>query len=172
MCSVLSKSYWESRHNNQPIVGGSNGRYYGPLFQKAVDNAKAYLRCTALDHLRAWSKKVAAHCQQVFLHLPYHPANPSSKAIQKLSSSRVAIRGSCLRVPAIFLSFRKSSGNALSQNSKLRVVIWQDSAPKISPCRFLILPPPSTLIAIISKSARSWEDFRTLRQWNRSYWRR
>jgi hypothetical protein len=27
--------------------------------------------------------------------------------------------------------------------------------------------PPSMLIAIISKLARSWEDFQTLRQWNR-----
>jgi hypothetical protein len=54
------------------------------LFQKAMDNAKAYLRCTALDHLCAKSSKEASHCQQVFLHQPYHPANPLSKPIQKL----------------------------------------------------------------------------------------
>ncbi len=54
------------------------------LFQKAMDNAKAYLRCTALDHLRAKSSKETSHHQQVFLHLPYHPANPSFKTIQKL----------------------------------------------------------------------------------------
>ncbi len=33
------------------------------LFQKAVDNAKAYLRCTALDHLQTRSKKEEAHHQ-------------------------------------------------------------------------------------------------------------
>ncbi len=41
-----------------------------PLFQKAMDNAKTYLQRTALDHLRAKSKKATAHRRQVFLHLP------------------------------------------------------------------------------------------------------
>ena len=61
-----------------------------PLFQQAMDNAKAYLQRTALDHLRARSKKETAHRRRVFLHLPYHPANPSSKDIQKLWAERVA----------------------------------------------------------------------------------
>jgi hypothetical protein len=61
-----------------------------PLFQQGMDNAKAYLRRTALDHLRARSKKETSHRRRVFLHLPYHPANPSSKTIQKLWASRVA----------------------------------------------------------------------------------
>ncbi len=55
-----------------------------PLFQQAMDNAKAYLQCSPLDHLQVQSKKKEAHHQRVFLHLPYHPANPSSKVIQKL----------------------------------------------------------------------------------------
>ena len=61
-----------------------------PLFQQAMDNAKVYLQHTALDHLRAKSKKETAHRRRVFLHLPYHPANPSSKVIQKLWAERVA----------------------------------------------------------------------------------
>ena len=61
-----------------------------PLFQQAMDNAKVYLQRTPLDHLRAKSKKETAHRRRVFLHLPYHPANPSSKAIQKLWADRVA----------------------------------------------------------------------------------
>jgi hypothetical protein len=61
-----------------------------PLFQQAMDNAKVYLQRTALDHLRAKSKKETAHRRRVFLHLPYHPANPSSKVIQKLWAERVA----------------------------------------------------------------------------------
>ena len=61
-----------------------------PLFQQAMDNAEAYLRRTALDHLRAQSKKEMANRRRVFLHLPYHPSNPSSKTIQKLWAKRVA----------------------------------------------------------------------------------
>ena len=61
-----------------------------PLFQQAMDNAKAYLRRTALDHLRAKSKKETAQRQRVFLHLPYHSSNPSSRTIQKLWAERVA----------------------------------------------------------------------------------
>jgi hypothetical protein len=61
-----------------------------PLFQQAMDNAKAYLRRTALDHLCAKSKKGEGQHQRVFLHLPYHPANPSSKTIQKHWHERVA----------------------------------------------------------------------------------
>ncbi len=61
-----------------------------PLFQQAMDNAKNYLRRTALDHVRAKSRKDTAHCCHVFLHFPYHPANPSSKSIQKLWRDMVA----------------------------------------------------------------------------------
>jgi len=61
-----------------------------PLFQQAMDNDKACLLCTALDHLGARSKKETSHRRRVFLHLPYHPANTSSKTIQKLWASQVA----------------------------------------------------------------------------------
>jgi hypothetical protein len=55
-----------------------------PLFQQAIDNAKNYLRHTALGHVRAKSRKDGAHRRCMFLHFPYHPANPSSKSIQNL----------------------------------------------------------------------------------------
>ncbi len=61
------------------------------LFQQAMGNAKAYLSCTMLNHLQARSKKGEGQRQRVFLHLPYHPANPSSKSIQKLWNNCVAI---------------------------------------------------------------------------------
>ena len=61
-----------------------------PLFQQAMDNAKAYLRRTTLNHLRARSKKGEGQHRRVFLHLPYHPANPSSQTIQKHWHERVA----------------------------------------------------------------------------------
>jgi hypothetical protein len=61
-----------------------------PLFQQAMDNAKAYLECTALDHLCVKSKKGEGQHQRVFLYLPYHPANPSSKTTQQRWHERVA----------------------------------------------------------------------------------
>ena len=61
-----------------------------PYFQRAIDKAKAYLKQTALDHLRARSKKETSNRRRVFLHLPYHPANPSSKTIQNLWTRRIA----------------------------------------------------------------------------------
>ncbi len=60
------------------------------FFQKVMDNAKAYLRGTTLDHLCAKSSKEASHGQQDCLHQPYHTANPLSKTIQKLWVSWVA----------------------------------------------------------------------------------
>ena len=55
-----------------------------PIFQQAINNAMAYLKRSALEQLWMKSRKDIASCQQVFLHLPYHPANPPSKAIQRL----------------------------------------------------------------------------------------
>jgi hypothetical protein len=60
------------------------------LFQQAIDNAKNYLPRTAMGHVREKSRKNTAHCRRVFLHPPYHPANPSSKSIQKLWCDVVA----------------------------------------------------------------------------------
>ena len=60
------------------------------LFQQVMDNAKAYLCCTALNHLCARSKRGNEQHRRVFLHLPYHPANPSSTAILKLWHDCVA----------------------------------------------------------------------------------
>ena len=61
-----------------------------PLFQQAMDNAKAYLRRIALDHLCAKSKKGEGQYRRAFFHLPYHPANTLSKTIQKHWHERVA----------------------------------------------------------------------------------
>ncbi len=55
-----------------------------PLFQQAIDNATAYLTCLALKWLCTKSRKATDGCRQIFLHLPYHPANPPSKVIQRL----------------------------------------------------------------------------------------
>jgi hypothetical protein len=54
------------------------------IFQRAIDNAMAYLKRSTLERLWMKSRKDIASHQQVFLHLPYHPANPPSKAIQRL----------------------------------------------------------------------------------------
>ena len=51
-----------------------------------IDNAMAYLKrsSSTLEQLRMKSRKDIASHRQIFLHLPYHPANPSPKAIQRL----------------------------------------------------------------------------------------
>jgi hypothetical protein len=69
---------------------GYQSSHLTPLFQQAIDNAKNYLRRTALDHVGAKSRKDTAHCHLVFLHILYHSANPSSKSIQKLWRDMVA----------------------------------------------------------------------------------
>jgi len=69
---------------------GYQSHHLTPLFQKAIDNAKTYLQHKELDHLRVKSKKATAHRRRVFLHLPYHPSNPSSKTIQRLWTTKVA----------------------------------------------------------------------------------
>jgi len=61
-----------------------------PYFQQTIDKAKAYFKQTALDRLHPWSKKETSNRRQVFLHLPYHPANPSSKTIQNLWTRKIA----------------------------------------------------------------------------------
>ncbi len=55
-----------------------------PLFQQAINNVTAYLNCSALEWLHIKSRKAIEGCQQVFLCLPYQPANPPSKVIQWL----------------------------------------------------------------------------------------
>ncbi len=54
-----------------------------PLIQQAMDNAKAYLSHTTLNHLQARLRKEEGQHQHFFLHHSYHPAHPSSKLIQK-----------------------------------------------------------------------------------------
>jgi hypothetical protein len=55
-----------------------------PLFQQAIDNTTAYLNCSALKRLCMKSRKATEGRRQVFLHVPYHPANPPSQVIQRL----------------------------------------------------------------------------------------
>jgi len=68
-----SPGSWVSNGPAHPTLSTSNGQRQG----------LAYLRCTALDHLCAKSKKGEGQHGRVFLHLPYHPANPSSNTIQQ-----------------------------------------------------------------------------------------
>jgi hypothetical protein len=62
-----------------------------PLFQQAIDNATAYLNRLALKRLCMKSRKATDGRRQVFLHLPYHPANPPSKVIQRLWHNLVVV---------------------------------------------------------------------------------
>ncbi len=55
-----------------------------PLFKKGINNAISYLS-HSLEQQEARKKaKVGQLDEQIFLHLPYHPQNPSSRFIQSL----------------------------------------------------------------------------------------
>eukprot|EP00956_Cyclotella_meneghiniana_P031504 scaffold82847_cov56-Cyclotella_meneghiniana.AAC.1 len=49
-----------------------------PIFQKAVDNAKKYLRTSPESRLAAKRAQAEESKRRVFLHLPYHPNDPPS----------------------------------------------------------------------------------------------
>ena len=55
-----------------------------PLFSKAMDNATKYLSQSPAYRKRKKREKQEASRRRVFLHLPYHPENPSSRTIQTL----------------------------------------------------------------------------------------
>ena len=55
-----------------------------PIFQKAVDNAKKYLRTSPESRLAAKRAKAEESKRRVFLHLPYHPNDPPSSTVQRL----------------------------------------------------------------------------------------
>ena len=61
-----------------------------PIFIKAIENAKAYSLRSEEDTLAiVEAKKVTAE-RSVYLHVPYHPNNPSSSTIQSLWRMHVA----------------------------------------------------------------------------------
>jgi len=55
-----------------------------PLFAKAIANAKTYLAQDPAFRARKKQEKLESSRRRVFLHLPYHPQNPSSREIQDL----------------------------------------------------------------------------------------
>ena len=54
-----------------------------PLFEKAVTNAESYLQRSDEDIAQRKQAKKSNGDSRVFLHLPYHPENPSSSTLQK-----------------------------------------------------------------------------------------
>ncbi|KAL7526875.1 hypothetical protein ACHAWF_001948 [Thalassiosira exigua] len=61
-----------------------------PLFSRALENATKYLARTDYEKRRLAEKKKTQARRQVFLHLPYHSGDPTSKTIQKLWRSIVS----------------------------------------------------------------------------------
>jgi hypothetical protein len=67
---------------------------FTPLFQKAMDNAKAYLRRTVLDHLRAPSMKQASHCQRAHASCSNEKCAESAKARGKDGTASAGAKSS------------------------------------------------------------------------------
>jgi len=55
-----------------------------PLFAKAIANAKGYLAQDPAFRAGKKQEKLEARKRRIFLHLPYHPQNPSSREIKDL----------------------------------------------------------------------------------------
>ena len=55
-----------------------------PLFNKAIDNAKTYIATNDTTRALRKRKLELAAKRRVFLHLPFHPNDPSSQEVQRL----------------------------------------------------------------------------------------
>jgi hypothetical protein len=55
-----------------------------PLLKKGINNAISYLFLSPEQWKARKKAKVGRLDEQIFLHLPYHPQNPSSGFIQSL----------------------------------------------------------------------------------------
>ena len=63
---------------------GYHQEHIRPLFQKAIDNAIAYLSQSQAYREKSKAKKEEQSKRRIFLHLPYHPGDPPSSKIQQL----------------------------------------------------------------------------------------
>lgn len=113
-----------------------------PLFNKAIQNAQRYLSKSEDERLAAKKQRSAAAARQVYLHLPYHPDNPSPGTIQRLWREHVSYppgdtpltemknkEGHSIEVDRMVIAFHRAPnmGNLLSYRK-----IAQRSGPKVS----------------------------------------
>ena len=68
----------------QMLDRGFDYRYLTFLFNKAITSAEKYCQQSELTRQRLQASNIEAAKRRVYLHLPYHPANPSSKELQSL----------------------------------------------------------------------------------------
>ena len=69
---------------NRLIERGHKRDQLTPVFEKAVENAEAYLQLTEEERQEKKNAKRATGKSNIFFHVPYHPDNPSTSALQKL----------------------------------------------------------------------------------------
>jgi hypothetical protein len=62
-----------------------------PLFEKGINNAIFYLSQTQEQRDATKKAKIGKLDQGIFLHIPYHPQNPSSGFVQKLWQNPVLL---------------------------------------------------------------------------------
>jgi hypothetical protein len=55
-----------------------------PLFEKGINNAITYLSLSPEQREARKKAKIGRLDQRIFLHIPYHPQNPSSRYVQRL----------------------------------------------------------------------------------------
>lgn len=60
-----------------------------PLFHQAIENALAYLRTSPSQRAYRKMRQAEASRRRVYLHVPYHPANPSARQLQRIWQEHV-----------------------------------------------------------------------------------
>ncbi len=63
---------------------GYSPSYFLPLFNRAEDNARRYIQRQNTMPTPPHPTTTPKNVEQVFFHIPYHPANPPSHVIQHL----------------------------------------------------------------------------------------
>ncbi len=66
------------------LTRGNISKKLLPIFEKGINNAISYLSQTPEQRNAIKKAKVGKSNKRIFLHIPYHPQNPSSGSVQSL----------------------------------------------------------------------------------------
>ena len=66
------------------LVRGHKSEVLTPLFLKGIENARKYIATSNATRLKMKEQKLEEATRRLYLHIEYHPQNPSSSKIQQL----------------------------------------------------------------------------------------
>jgi len=71
------------------LVRGHKSEVLTPLFLKGIENARKYIATSNATRLKMKEQKLEEATRRLYLHIEYHPQNPSSSKIQQLFNNIV-----------------------------------------------------------------------------------